>query len=202
MAITASLQAQKTFTSDLPTAIFKFSPQHMFLSTLAVSGEMFNEKRIFSNQISLQMKYREGYDNSASGFAAEYMFRAYPGKFKVEKKLGVEKAAGYYAGFFAQGFSFTEKDMEYIDYPNPNPTYEEKEVVLKNSGIYGGFVFGRQISIGDYFYADFYLGAGIRMANASVNYEETYLERDSKEFFRSGYSGMLPKMGFSFGIGF
>lgn len=196
-----SAHAQKSISADVPTALFKFSPQHLFANSLGISAEFFNENHKLSNQISLLMKYREGFNDGSSGFGFEYMVKAYPGRFKTEKRLGVEKVAGYYAGFFAQGFVFNDHQMESLQTPNP-PYYVEQKAEVRNSGFYGGFTMGRQVSLGEHFYIDMFLGAGIRIASSNANFNNTSLERDLKEFLSPGYSGIMPKMGISIGIGF
>ena len=204
--------AQK-YTMDLPKVIIKFSPQHILRSGLWLSGEIFDERHKMSNQISAEMLYKKA--NSfeqeevtgvfeTTGFTFEYMFRYFPGKLRIEKRLNSENVGGFYTGFFAQAGNYTDKVGFYNEPVWPDPAKYEATTV-KTTGFYFGVLIGKQMSINEYMYVDMFLGAGLRAASSSLKAENKDFpwEELRNRSYRGIYqNGILPKAGLTFGIGF
>jgi len=212
--IACSAFAQKSqYNGPLPRTILKFSPQHMFISTLQAGAELFNEEMRFSHTLNLLVRYKpvnpSDYDEkSSSGASIEYMAKVYPGKFKVVKRLGTETPMGMYGGFFAQAGSYTDKGV--VEKYDPTTfTYRVTDAKVTHTPFYFGFVIGRQVVISDFMYVDMHLGAGMRVSNSSADTYEVnsrtgrkrYEYLGSTEFPLHGFSGIMPKLGFTVGIG-
>lgn len=205
--------AQKSqYSGPLPRVIIKFSPQHMFVNTLHGSVELFNDDMRMSHNLSLLVRYKPSdpadyYATRSSGAAIEYMAKFYPNKFKVVKKLGSEKPMGMYGGMFVQAGSFKDKGVVQI-YDPKTFQYTDQDVQVSHTPFYFGFAMGRQLMVNDFMYVDMHVGAGLRVSNSSSDtYEELpsgrkqykYLETTS--FPMHGFSGILPRVGFTVGIG-
>lgn len=186
-------QAKQTNGSDLPTVIFKFSPQHMIRSGMWLSAEIFNQQHSASNQISLEGIYSKPVDNTfglieSTGFTAEYMFRYYTDRLHIQKNLKKEYVKGFYVGLFGQAGSYSQKS-----------NYSGAVVQTKSTTFYPGFIFGLQQSIADRVYLDFYLGAGMHISNRTVDPSGTSYRPDNAYMIYT--NGILPKVGLSLGIG-
>jgi hypothetical protein len=205
--------AQKSqYSGPLPRTIIKFSPQHLFVNTLHGGAELFNDDMRLSHNISLLMRYKpadpEDMDGrSSTGVAVEYMARFYPNKFKVVKKLGSEQPMGMYGGFFAQAGSYTDKAI--IETYDPATfQYTEKDVRVTHTPFNIGFVLGKQMVMSDFIYIDMHLGAGLRVSNSKTdtyeivrNGRKQYNYLNSTAFPLHGFSGILPRLGFTVGLG-
>lgn len=210
-ALTATAQKSQ-YSGPLPRTIIKFSPQHLFVNTLHGGAEIFNDDMRLSHNFSLLARYKpanpEDMDGrSSTGVAVEYMARFYPNKFKVVKKLGSETPMGMYGGFFAQAGSYTDKGT--IETYDPNTfQYDLKDVKVTHTPFNIGFVLGRQMVVSDFIYVDMHLGAGLRVSNSKTdtyeiarNGRKDYNYLNSTAFPLHGFSGILPRMGFSIGLG-
>lgn len=205
--------AQKSqFNGPLPRTIIKFSPQHLFVNTLQGGVELFNSDMRMSHNIHVLALFdpadpEDYFETSSTGIALEYMAKIYPNKFKVIKKPGSETPMGMYGGFFAQAGSYTDKGVSET-YDPINFQYTQKDVKVSHTPFNIGFVFGRQMVVSDFIYVDMHLGAGLRVGNSKTDtYEITnsgrkrYNYLGSTSFPRHGYSGIMPRVGFSVGIG-
>lgn len=198
-------------TKVIPNTIIKFSPQHLVRGGLWLSAELQNNEHRAGHQFSLEFMYRQpnsGYNDygiyEATGFTGEYMAKYYLNRMHVEKSLGRERVGGYYAAVFAQFGSYNEK-VKYYSYDNNvwPPVQRDVNNTIKTSAIYPGFVFGKQMSLGEGFFIDMHLGAGIRKVDVSLaTADPDYKFNDSPDGFFIDFGGLLPKAGFSLGFGF
>lgn len=198
---------------DLPKVIIKFSPQHILRSGLWMSGEIFDERHKMSNQISAEMLYKKA--NSfeqnevvglfeSTGFTFEYMFRYFPGKLRIEKRLSSENVGGFYTGFFAQAGNYTDKVGFYHPGVWPDPAKYDIGTV-KTTAFYFGVLIGKEMSINEFMYIDLFLGAGLRAANSTLKEEKADFNWNdlADRSYRGIYqNGIFPKAGITFGIGF
>ena len=205
--------AQKSqYSGPLPRVIIKFSPQHMFVNTLHGSVELFNDDMRMSHNISLLVRYKPSdpadyLATRSSGAAIEYMAKFYPNKFKVVKKLGSEKPMGMYGGMFVQAGSYTDKGIVQI-YNPVTFQYTDQDVKVSHTPFYFGFALGKQLMVNDFMYVDMHVGAGLRVSNSnSETYEvlpsgrKQYQYLETTAFPMHGFSGILPRVGFTVGIG-
>ncbi|MBL7811602.1 MAG: hypothetical protein JNL57_05220 [Bacteroidetes bacterium] len=206
LSVTAS--AQSRYSADLPNVIIKFSPQHLIRGGLWMSGELFNEKKQASNQIGIEMLYGKanpGNDKygiyQTSGFTFEYAFKYYPNRLRVEKKLSGERIGGFYTGFFAQAGSVNQK-VRYDRYTGFPPSNQKISNEIKTTSFYPGFILGKTQSLGESLYIDVFIGAGVRMANTTLKTDDgDYAFDDSPEVYGFYRNGVMPKIGFTLGIG-
>jgi hypothetical protein len=74
---------------------------------------------------------------------------------------------------------------------------------INTQSVYPGFLFGKQFSLGEGFFIDLSVGAGIRLANTELKTADpSYEFNDSPEGYFIYYNGLLPKVGMSLGFGF
>lgn len=204
-----ALHSQPIQKSDVPEVIFKFSPQHLIRGGLWLTGEFLNKEHSAGNQISIEAMYRRpspGSNNTgileASGITIDYAFKYYINKLRVEKSLGSNRVGGYYVGMFAQGGSYKEKVRYEIQNSITWPAVYRNNTVSTQS-VYPGFIFGKQLSLGEGFYVDLCIGAGIRLANTTLQTADPdYDFNDSPPPYFIYHRGLLPKAGLSLGIGF
>lgn len=210
----AAVSAQKSqYSGPLPRVIIKFSPQHMFVNTLHGSVELFNDDMRMSHNLSLLVRYKPSdpadyYATRSSGAAIEYMAKFYPNKFKVVKKLGSEKPMGMYGGMFVQAGSYKDRGVAQL-YDPITFQYLDKDVEVTHTPFNLGFAMGKQLMVNDFMYVDMHVGAGLRVSRSkSDTYEELppsgrkrYEFLGSTGFPMHGFSGILPRVGFTVGIG-
>lgn len=157
-----------------------------------------------AHQVSLEAIYREPAGQNygvykSTGVTFEYMFKYYPSRMHVEKKNNKERISGFYTGVFAQAGSYTQLSSYTVytgSFPNPNTKMKNE---LRTTAFYPGFVFGRQQSIGESMYIDFYIGAGMRIANPVLTTEDPNFDYSDGIFINN--SGVMPKIGMTIGIG-
>jgi len=204
-----ALHSQPIQKSDVPEVIFKFSPQHLIRGGLWLTGEFLNKEHSAGNQISIEAMYRRpttGSNNTgileASGITIDYAFKYYINKLRVEKSLGSNRVGGYYVGMFAQFGNYKEK----VRYEKPNFPGWPADLVTNNistQAIYPGFIFGKQLSLGEGFYVDLSVGAGIRIATTKLETPEPdYDFNDSPPPYFIYHNGLLPRIGLGLGFGF
>lgn len=201
-----TVKSQQSNTTDIPEVIFKFSPQHLIRGGLWISSEFLNKNHSAGNQICLEAMYRRPSPGSnrtgiyeASGITLDYSFKYYVNKLAVERSLGQERIGGYYVGFFAQTGQYKEK----VRYNNPPSFSNLTTNVITTQAFYPGFLFGKQFSIGEGFYVDLTVGAGIRLADSKLETTDPeYDFNDSPPPYFIYHNGLLPKIGLSLGFGF
>lgn len=204
-----TLHSQPAPKTDLPEVIFKFSPQHLIRGGLWMSMELLNKEHNKGHQFSIEAMYRRptpGTNNTgildATGITVDYAFKFYVNKLRVEKSLGQNRIGGYYVGMFAQGGSYKEKVRYEIQNSTTWPAVYRNNTVSTQS-VYPGFIFGKQLSLGEGFFVDLCIGAGMRLANTSLQTADPdYDFNDSPPPYFIYHRGLLPKAGLSLGIGF
>jgi hypothetical protein len=204
-----TLPVKSAHIRDLPQVIFKFSPQHLIRGGLWMTGEIFNEQRKMSSNISLEALYsrpnpgnRSSGIYNSNGFTLEYMFRYYPSRLHVEKGISTDRISGFYTGFFAQAGNYIQ-DVRYYNYFSSSSTNNLKTNQIKTTSFYPGFIFGKQFSLGENIFMDLYVGAGMRIANTSLKTDDPdYYYDDSPGPYFIYHNGVLPKAGLSIGMGF
>jgi hypothetical protein len=135
-----------------------------------------------------------------SGFTLDYAYKHYINKLKVEKTLGKERVSGYYVGIFAQLGNYNQK-VKYYEGGMFNGNIVDNSI--NTQSVYPGFLFGKQFSLGEGFFIDLSVGAGIRLANTELKTADpSYEFNDSPEGYFIYYNGLLPKVGMSLGFGF
>ena len=208
MVTCLSAQVNKVET-QLPKTILKFSPQHLIRGGLWISGEFFNSDYKNAHQLSLEFMYRQpnsvGYGvTKGTGITGEYAFKHYLNRLHIEKTLGgKENINGYYVGVFAQGGYYKEQSR-YYDYGSSFPAQTTEKInEVTTTAVYPGFIIGRQQSLGESFFVDFYVGAGMRVSESKVKTPDANFDyKQSPDAYFLYHSGLLPKIGMSIGFGF
>jgi hypothetical protein len=208
MVTCLSAQVNKVET-QLPKTILKFSPQHLIRGGLWISGEFFNSDYKNAHQLSLEFMYRQpnsvGYGvTKGTGITGEYAFKHYLNRLHIEKTLGgKETINGYYVGIFAQGGYYKEQSRYYVYSPSSPAQTTELTNEVTTTAVYPGFIIGRQQSLGESFFVDFYVGAGMRVSESKVKKpDENFDYKQSPDAYSLYHSGLLPKIGMSIGFGF
>ena len=193
-------------------AMVKVSPFHFFDGTLYVSYEKTLEN---NRSIQLDGGLRLADNGNDYGWMGELQLRKY---LFSSKFAGKSVLSGFYAGLYANGKYFKEYNewrewntivepyWEYVYNKDGTENWEESvwhqgeydEVTVKESYDIkqgeGGVIFGFQKIINKALSLDMFLGGGVRGAQI-----------DGKKFnlFHAGdrgYTGVVPKVGFSIGI--
>lgn len=195
-------------------ALVKVSPFHFFDGTLYASYE-----RALENNRSIQLDggLRLADDGNDYGWMGELQLRKY---LLSSKFAGESVLSGFYAGLYANGKYFKEYNewrdwntisepyWEYVYNKDGTENWEEsvwhqgeyEEVIVKesydiNQGE-GGVIFGFQTIINKALSFDLFLGGGIRGAQIDGKRLDRLHGNDR------GYTGVVPKGGFSVGIAF
>ena len=211
LIIALALIGMNAFAQD---ALVKVSPFHFFDGTLYASYE-----RALENNRSIQLDggLRLADDGNDYGWMGELQLRKY---FLSSKFAGESVLSGFYAGLYANGKYFKEYNewrewntiaepyWEYVYNKDGTENWEEsvwhqgeyEEVIVKesydiNQGE-GGVIFGFQTIINKALSFDLFLGGGIRGAQIDGKRLDRFHGNDR------GYTGVVPKGGFSVGIAF
>lgn len=211
LIIALALIGMNAFAQD---ALVKVSPFHFFDGTLYASYE-----RALENNRSIQLDggLRLADDGNDYGWMGELQLRKY---FLSSKFAGESVLSGFYAGLYANGKYFKEYNewrewntiaepyWEYVYNKDGTENWEEsvwhqgeyEEVIVKesydiNQGE-GGVIFGFQTIINKALSFDLFLGGGIRGAQIDGKRLDRLHGNDR------GYTGVVPKGGFSVGIAF
>ena len=211
LIIALALIGMNAFAQD---ALVKVSPFHFFDGTLYASYE-----RALENNRSIQLDggLRLADDGNDYGWMGELQLRKY---LLSSKFAGESVLSGFYAGLYANGKYFKEYNewrewntiaepyWEYVYNKDGTENWEEsvwhqgeyEEVIVKesydiNQGE-GGVIFGFQTIINKALSFDLFLGGGIRGAQIDGKRLDRLHGNDR------GYTGVVPKGGFSVGIAF
>ena len=194
--------------------LVKVSPFHFFDGTLYASYE-----RALENNRSIQLDggLRLADDGNDYGWMGELQLRKY---LFSPKTTGEVQLCGFYAGIYANGKYFKEYNewtdwktleepyWEYVYNEDGTENWEEsvwhegeyEEVIVKESYDIkqgeGGVLFGFQAIIHNALSFDVFLGGGVR--GAQLDGKKTNRHHDGIR----GYTGVVPKGGFSVGIAF
>ena len=146
----------------------------------------------------LALAFNGGYTMGKNLYEDYYGFR---GEFQVRYYGFSEDAIDYYFGPYAQaGNLMTIESFSYEAY-SPPVEEDRTDFKIKNTMKWTnvGLIIGLKAPIGKRFLFDGFLGAGIRSASISseynpVGYDTQFLSRN---FFQPGYSGLTPRFGVS-----
>lgn len=136
------------------------------------------------------------YDNE-KGLTAEIQLRKYVMNFKKsESKLnGVYVAPYGRLSYFRMNDTYYDWYYEYDDLGNYIDWREETSVIASSKSGQAGVVMGVQYIISDVVLVDFFLGGGLQYSIEAGNRDDRYYG-DNFRF----YTGVLPKIGFNFGV--
>ncbi|MCC5945914.1 MAG: hypothetical protein JJT94_13365 [Bernardetiaceae bacterium] len=195
-------QAQQE-TEDLKMTqnIFKISPQHFIFSTLQFGFERISEDRKNAFQVWAAPTFNRSNLNGDAvlGGGLELQYRRYTPQIKVKKTENgniIQQGAYLSAYTRLEYFDIEETDFIWID--NPVTGGRMQEVVRKEeiTNLGFGFLLGYQFSLWENVMFDMYAGGGLRInggASRSNNFDDGIFSRR--------YEGILPRIGFSIGIG-
>lgn len=182
--------------------VLKVSPFHFFDNTLQVGAEFFKTKTFKTSLFAAaNVTYRPGQRISDNGGSIELQARHYPRGFKADSSGWVRNSAsGFYLGFGANiGYN------EYIDKEYYFNSSLPEKITVTSQWVTPSVVFGYQLIAWEALYLDIYLGGGIRINDVKYSStpsgptEEDYFSNSS--IFSRYYRGILPKAGFTLGIG-
>ncbi len=195
-------------------ALVKVSPFHFFDGTLYASYE-----KVLENNRSIQLDggLRIADNGNDYGWMGELQLRKY---LFSPKFAGKSVLSGFYAGLYANGKYFKEHNEwrewntlvePYWDYVYNKDGTENWEESVWHQGEYeeinvkeiydtkqgeGGVIFGFQTIVNKSLSFDLYLGGGVRGAQIDGKKLDRFHAGDR------GYTGVVPKGGFSVGIAF
>jgi len=180
--------------------IFRISPFHFFDRSLQIQTEFFDTKDYKKSfQLSVTGTYRDDNRISDLGFSMELQGRYYPRKFSVDSLPWVRnKAFGLYFGYGVQ-FGFNEYEIS--DF-SQNPFQDNLKINSRWATPF--FCFGYQLIVGEALYIDFYLGGGLKFNNVEYEYNDASMnfeQYNEPSIFDRAYKGIIPKVGFTVGIG-
>lgn len=184
--------------------ILKLSPFHFFDNTLHLGGEIFLHKT-FKNSIYLGLNgtYVDNHSKVDQGGALEIQYRHYPRSFRADSSSFIRNGGnGFYVGMGAT-FGINKYQAKDYYFSNGTGTY-----TINSQWITPHVIFGYQLIAWEALYFDVYLGGGIKINDVSYtipNGSSTDLENDiiaQASIFDRFYKGILPKAGFTLGVGF
>jgi hypothetical protein len=184
--------------------IFKLSPFHFFDRSLNVQGEFFVSPTYKNSLlIGLTGMYRDTKNRTDKGISLEVQGRYYPRAFSADTMPFIRnKAGGFYLAYGAQ-FGVNE-NKEISGLWDINGVYSSNDLKTKSAWVTPFFCFGYQVVAWETLYVDIYLGGGMKINNVSyspdIQKNSNFIEEDPSIFDRA-YKGIIPKLGFSVGIG-
>ena len=211
LVVGLALIGMNAFAQD---ALIKVSPFHFFDGTLYGSYEKALEN---NRSIQLDAGLRLADNGNDYGWMGELQLRKY---LFSPKFTGKSSLSGFYAGLYANGKYFKEYNewrewntieepyWEYVYNKDGTENWEESvwhqgeydEVTVKESYDIkqgeGGVIFGFQTIIHKALSIDLFLGGGVRGAQIDGKKYDRFYVSDR------GYTGVVPKAGFSLGITF
>jgi hypothetical protein len=181
--------------------IVKISPFHFAEGTFLLSYERMLAENKSSIMLSAGLHSRSNYYNynynsspnpqPEFGFQEELQFRLYviqPQSYSRNDR-GFWYFKGFYAGPYLQ-HRYLQRTVSNWDWVLQ--VYNDEKQDLNE--ISGGVLLGVQVAIGNRFFMDFYTGGGIKQSFSNIS-------QYSPGIAQPGYSGVIPKIGFQFGVG-
>lgn len=188
------------------TFILKLSPFHFFDNTLHLGGELFLHKS-YKNSIYLGLNgtYVDNRSKVDQGGALEIQYRHYPRSFRADSSSFIRNGGnGFYVGMgVTLGINKYQAKDYYFSSSSENGTY-----TINSQWITPHVIFGYQLIAWEALYFDVYLGGGIKINDVKYNIPNgfsTDFENDiisQANIFDRFYKGILPKAGFTLGVGF
>jgi hypothetical protein len=193
---------KKEFKDVRKNMVFGLSPFHFFDNSISVSGEFFSKSYKKSVRLALTGIYRDNKRLSDKGFAMELSGRYYPKSFECDSMVwGRNMASGIYLGYGAQaGLN------EYIDfafqYYDPI-AMKDFSIERKKTSIWvSPFVcFGYQFTFYEVLYVDVFVGGAIKFNNVDRSNPVIGYDEENPNIFQREYKGIMPKIGFTIGLG-
>lgn len=194
---------KRDFKDVRKSMVFGLSPFHFFDNSISVSGEFFSPNYRKSVRLMLTGIFKDVPKLSDKGFALELSGRYYPKSFQCDSVMwGRNMASGIYLGYGAQaGFNEYMNQDRFFD--NNGYPYD-----LEQTSIWvTPFVcFGYQFTLYEVLYIDIFVGGGIKFNNVSrsisgssaLSYSDY---QENPNIFQREYKGILPKIGFTIGLG-
>ena len=183
--------------------LIKVSPFHFFDGTFNMSLEKSCEKSGYTINLSggLHLVEESLYDmnnGNEEGATAEVQLRKYVLNFKnSESKLsGVYVAPYAKLSYFHMEDNYTDWYYEYDDAGNYIDWSEESYVNASSKSGQAGVVMGVQYIMSDVLVFDFLLGGGVQYAVEAGNRNTDRYDGSFARF----YTGVMPKIGFNFGV--
>lgn len=184
--------------------ILKISPFHFFDRTLNVGGEIFMDKTYKKSMyVAVNGTYQDNSRRMDKGVSADLQFRYYPRFFKADSAGWIRNSAsGFFVGIGATIGTNKLEELDYYDYTN-NQQYKYS---INSQWVTPAIVFGYQFIAWEALYFDVYLGGGIKINDVSYKTENnnpnfsTDVISEANIFSRY-YKGILPKAGFTLGVG-
>ena len=180
--------------------IIKVSPFHFFDGTFNMSLEKSCEKSGYTVNLSggLHLVEDGWINDNEEGATAEVQLRKYVLNFKnSESKLsGVYVAPYAKLSYFHMEDIYTNWYNEYDDAGNFIDWSEEFSVNASSKSGQAGVVMGVQYIMSDVLVFDFLLGGGVQYAVEAGNRNADRYDGSFARF----YTGVLPKIGFNFGV--
>lgn len=194
--------------------LIKVSPFHFFDATFYANYEKALEK---NRSIQLDGGFHLSDDGDDYGWIGELQLRKYLFR---PKFAGESVLSGFYAGLYANGKYFKEYNQwrewntivepywEYVYNEDGTENWEEsvwhqgeyEDVIIKESYDIkqgeGGVLFGFQAIMNKVLSFDLFIGGGVRAAKIDGE------KLDQFHDYNRGYTGVVPKGGFSLGIAF
>lgn len=185
-------------------SVVKLSPFHFFDRSIQLNGEFFKENYKTSLVTGFTGTYRDDKEVSDQGFALEFQVRHYPRSFKVDTSRWVENGAnGFYFGISVSAGSNVYKSKS--EYYSSSYNVSTRSTTANSHWITPSVLLGYQVVVWEAMYLDFYVGGGIKMndvkKSTSVPGVNPELEMTNGSIFSRYYKGILPKLGFTLGVG-
>jgi hypothetical protein len=204
---------RKPFKDIRKKTIFSLSPFHFFDNSFSVATEMFLSNTYKTSlRIALTGMYADNLDKSDKGIALEVSGRYYPMAFDCDSLVwGRNQASGIYLGYGAQaGINNYRKTTINSSYYDPiSGQYVYSDIVTKRESVWiSPFVcFGYQFTVYESIYVDVYIGGAMKMNEVNTTIDGRQLQnspyqQENPSIFDRNYKGILPKAGFTLGIGF
>ena len=179
--------------------VFRLSPFHFIDHSIQIQGEFFTSNSFKNSlQISLVGMYQDEPTRQDNGISLELQGKYYPRSFASDTMPWIRnKAAGLYLGYGTQ-LGINESSDSYTTNMSTLNTIKYSSVWITPF-----FCFGYQMILWETLYLDVYLGGGIKINDVTqeglINPNENYQE--NPDIFNRHYKGIIPKIGFTFGIG-
>jgi hypothetical protein len=192
--------------------IFKMSPQHLFVNTLKVGGEILNEERTKSFQFMINAIANDKKDDDYywttgapyNGLGAELAYKKYLSPMReLTTRRGRQFLQGIYFSGLIQGGGYT-RDFEGSDsfWDSQSQTWvtDYYQYSTKVQNIAVGFTIGLHRIYWKVLSLDAYIGAGYQIHNQTTSGETPEYYYEDYGIIYPNYTGILPKFGLSLGL--
>lgn len=204
-------QRRKPFADTRKKTILKISPFHFFDNSFCLAGEFFLSP-IYKNSLLVTVvgSFQDQVQKSDKGFSIEFGGRYYPIGFNADTSIWYRnQSSGFYMGYGAQfGMNEYKTNQSFYDYNNlvGSKTIDYTQT-RKSMWVTPYICFGYQLTIFEAFFLDIFVGGGVKLNQVDKstfpNMAGFDLENEQNpNIFNRYYKGILPKLGFTIGMGF